>query len=74
MKSGQVVFAKTRCELKCGVAVTLDKGSNAVIESLSRFYVVIKKSEKLAKVIWSSLRSDCLGLVTQAKSGLSEFQ
>ena len=41
VKSGQVVFAKTRCELKSGVAVTLDKGSNAVIESLSRFYVVI---------------------------------
>lgn len=45
MKSGQVDFAKTHCEPQYGVAVMFDMVSDDVIESLSRFYVVIKKSE-----------------------------
>lgn len=50
------------------------KGSSVVIENLSRFDVVIKTSEKQAKVIWSSLCSNCSSLVTRTKLELSEFQ
>lgn len=39
---GASYLAKTHCELNLRVAVKIGKVSSVVIESLSRFYVVIK--------------------------------